>query len=160
MEVRSSHKYARISAQKAREVTRAITGMPVSQALNVLDFTPKKAAQLLGKVLRSAVANAENNHELDAEELIVSSATATPGPTLKRIMPRARGSAGAIKKRMCHLTVVLGPKDEGGDDTAPAADEAAKPSKSTKKGAAAKPKGQGEAKSKKAPARKKAAAAE
>jgi large subunit ribosomal protein L22 len=110
--VRSVHKYARISSQKARQVTRAITGMPVSQALSVLDFTPKKAALLVGKVLRSAVANAENNHELDASEMIVASATSTPGPTLGRIMPRARGSAAPIKKRMTHITVILGPKPE------------------------------------------------
>lgn len=115
MEVRSIYKYARISSQKARQVTRAITGMPVSQALSVLDFTPKKAALLVGKVLRSAIANAENNHELDAEELIVRSAVATPGPTLKRIMPRARGSAAPIKKRMTHITVVLGAKEEEQD---------------------------------------------
>jgi len=112
MEVRSIYKYARISSQKARQVTRAITGLPVSQALSVLDFTPKKAAFLVGKVLRSAVANAENNHELDAEELVVRSAVATPGPTIKRIMPRARGSAAPIKKRMTHITVVLGAKEE------------------------------------------------
>lgn len=112
MEVRSIYKYARISSQKARQVTRAITGMPVSQALSVLDFTPKKAAFLVGKVLRSAVANAENNHELDADELVVRSAVATPGPALKRITPRARGSASPIKKRMTHITVVLGEKKE------------------------------------------------
>lgn len=110
MEVRSSYKYARISSQKARQVTRAITGLPVSQALSVLDFTPKKAAFLVGKVLRSAIANATNNHELDAEEMIVSSAVATPGPALKRIMPRARGSAAPIKKRMTHITVIIGDK--------------------------------------------------
>jgi len=108
MEVRSVHRFARISSQKARQVTRAITGMPVSQALSVLDFTPKKAAQLIGKVLRTAIANAENNHELDTDDLIVTSAIATPGPTLKRIMPRARGSAGGIKKRSSHITVILG----------------------------------------------------
>lgn len=112
MEVRSIYKYARISSQKVRQVTRAITGMPVSQALSVLDFTPKKAAFLVGKVLRSAVANAENNHELDADDLIVRSAVATPGPTLKRIMPRARGSAAPILKRMSHITVILGAKPE------------------------------------------------
>ncbi|MCW0216969.1 MAG: 50S ribosomal protein L22 [Prosthecobacter sp.] len=124
MEVRSIYKYARISSQKARQVTRAITGMPVSQALSVLDFTPKKAAFLVGKVLRSAVANAENNHELDAEELVVRSAVATPGPALKRITPRARGSASAIKKRMTHITVVLGAKEEEA--------KAAKPAKKAK----------------------------
>ncbi|MCB1225002.1 MAG: 50S ribosomal protein L22 [Verrucomicrobiales bacterium] len=117
MEVRSVHKYARISSQKARQVTRAIRGMPVSQALSVLDFTPKKAAALVGKVLRSAIANAENNHELDAEELIVRSAVATPGPALKRFMPRARGSASGIKKRLSHITVVLGPQPEAESDS-------------------------------------------
>lgn len=130
MEVRSIYKYARISSQKARQVTRAITGLPVSQALSVLDFTPKKAAFLVGKVLRSAVANAENNHELDAEELVVRSAVATPGPTIKRIMPRARGSAAPIKKRMTHITVVLGAKEE----EKPAA---AKPAAKKRKAAAA-----------------------
>ena len=119
MQVKSVYKYARMSAQKAREVTRAITGMPVSQALSVLDFTPKKAAFLIGKTLRSAIANAENNHELDTESLIVKSAVATDGPALKRIMPRARGSAAPIKKRMCHITVIVAPKEE-----APAAEDA------------------------------------
>lgn len=115
MSVRSVLKYARISSQKARQVTRAITGMPVSQALSVLDFTPKKAAFLVGKTLRSAIANAENNHELDASEFIVQSAVATPGPALARIMPRARGSAAPIKKRMTHITVIIGePKAEEG----------------------------------------------
>ncbi|HCN27926.1 MAG TPA: 50S ribosomal protein L22 [Verrucomicrobiales bacterium] len=112
MEVRSIYKHARISSQKARQVTRAITGLPVSQALSVLDFTPKKAAFLVGKVLRSAIANAENNHELAADELVVLSAVATPGPTLKRIMPRARGSAAPILKRMSHITVVIGAREE------------------------------------------------
>ena len=110
--VRSTYKYARISPQKARQVTRAITGMPVSQALSVLDFTPKKGAFLVGKALRSAVANAENNHELDASEMIVTSAVATPGPALSRFMPRARGSGAPIKKRMTHITVIIGAKPE------------------------------------------------
>lgn len=126
MEVRSIYKYARISSQKARQVTRAITGMPVSQALSVLDFTPKKAAFLVGKVLRSAVANAENNHELDADELVIRSAVATPGPALKRITPRARGSASAIKKRMTHITVVLGAKEEEAKAEKPAKKSKAK----------------------------------
>ena len=111
-EVKSTHKFARISDQKAREVTRAITGMTVSHAINILNFTPKKAAGLIGKVLRTAVANAENTYELDADDLIVKSATATKGPILHRIMPRARGSAAGIKKRMSHITVILGPKPE------------------------------------------------
>lgn len=124
--VRSTYKYARISPQKARQVTRAITGMPVSQALSVLDFTPKKGALLVAKTLRSAVANAENNHEMDASEMIVSSAVATPGPALSRFMPRARGSGAPIKKRMTHITVVIGAKPE---EKATDAEKAAKSSK-------------------------------
>jgi large subunit ribosomal protein L22 len=135
MSVRSVLKYARISSQKARQVTRAITGLPVSQALSVLDFTPKKAAFLVGKTLRSAIANAENNHEQDASEFIVESAIATPGPALARIMPRARGSAAPIKKRMTHITVVIGaPKTA----ETPAAEEGAKAGKTAKKSAAKK----------------------
>lgn len=127
MSVRSVLKYARISSQKARQVTRAITGMPVNQALSVLDFTPKKAAFLVGKTLRSAIANAENNHEQDASEFIVQSATATPGPALSRIMPRARGSAAPIKKRMTHITVIIGAPKVA---EAPAAvEEGSKPAK-------------------------------
>ena len=145
MEVRSVHKYARISSQKARQVTRAITGMPVSQALSVLDFTPKKAASLVGKVLRTPIANAENNHQLDAEEFIVRSAVATPGPSLSRFMPRARGSAASIKKRLSHITVVIGAPDaedgEADAKKAPAkkgakakvAEETAKPKRAPRK---------------------------
>jgi large subunit ribosomal protein L22 len=133
MSVRSVLKYARISSQKARQVTRAITGMPVSQALSVLDFTPKKAAFLVGKTLRSAIANAENNHEQDASDFIVESAIATPGPALARIMPRARGSASPIKKRMTHITVIIGaPKVEDapeGDKKAPKSARRSAPAK-------------------------------
>ena len=109
MEVKAITKHARISDQKAREIAREIQGLPVSDALSLLNFTPKKAALLFGKTLRSAVANAENNHELDADDLYIKSATATKGSMLKRIMPRARGSAAGIKKRMSHLTLVLAP---------------------------------------------------
>jgi large subunit ribosomal protein L22 len=107
MEVKAIAKYVRISDLKAREVAREIQGLPVSEALSLLNFVPKKAALLYGKTLRSAVANAENNHELEADDLYIKSATATKGPMLKRIMPRARGSAAGIKKRMSHLTLVL-----------------------------------------------------
>ena len=145
MQVKSVYKYVRMSAQKAREVTRAITGMPVSQALSVLDFTPKKAAFLIGKTLRSAIANAENNHQMDTEDLIVFSAIATDGPALKRIMPRARGSAAPIKKRMCHITVIVAPKEAEAEapaaDGKPAAKKAAKKKAPARKPAsAAKPK--------------------
>lgn len=153
MQVKSVYKYVRMSAQKAREVTRAITGMPVSQALSVLDFTPKKAAFLIGKTLRSALANAENNHQMDTENLIVESAVATDGPALKRIMPRARGSASPIKKRMCHITVIVAPKKEVAVDGA-AAESASEGKKTASKRAPAK-KAAGAEKPKKAAAKKK-----
>jgi len=137
MEVRAVHKYARISDQKARQVTRAIKGMPVSQAISTLTFTPKKAATLVGKVLRSAVANAENNHSLDAEDLIVKNATATKGPTLHRHMPRARGSAAGIKKRMSHITVILAAKEVEKEEEAPKAAKARKASSKKAKSAPA-----------------------
>jgi len=129
MEVKSVLKYARMSDQKVREVTRAIQGMPVSQAVSVLNFTPKKAAVLVGKTLRSAISNAENNHELDADDLFIKSATATKGPVLGRIMPRARGSAGAIKKRMSHITVILAEKPKEEEAPAEKPKKAAKASK-------------------------------
>jgi large subunit ribosomal protein L22 len=110
MNVKSQYNYARTSAQKAREVARQIQGMHVSDALSLLHYTPKKAAFLFGKTLQSAVANAEHNYSLAADDLVIKSATATSGPSLRRIMPRARGSASPIKKRMCHLTVVVGQK--------------------------------------------------
>jgi large subunit ribosomal protein L22 len=107
MEVRSIYKYARISPFKAREVTREIQGLPVSAALDLLTFTPKKAAFLIGKTLKSAIANAENNANLKPEGLVVKEATIGEGPTLKRIMARARGSASRILKRTSHIRIVL-----------------------------------------------------
>ena len=107
MEVKAIHRYARISDQKARQVTRAITGMPVSKAISVLNFTPKKAALLVGKVLRSAVANAEHNEHLDRDALWISEAYVDEGPTLKRFRPRAQGRAYRVRKRTSHITVVV-----------------------------------------------------
>ena len=107
MEVRSTYKYARISPFKAREVTREIQGLPVSAALDLLTFTPKKAAFLVGKTLKSAIANAENNANLKPDGLVVKEAIVGEGPTLKRIMARARGSASRIQKRTSHIRIVL-----------------------------------------------------
>ena len=107
MEVRSIHKYARISPFKVREVTREIQGLPVSAALDVLAFTPKKAAFLIGKTLKSAVANAENNANLKADGLVVKEAVVGEGPTMKRMMARARGSGSRILKRTSHIRIVL-----------------------------------------------------
>src|SRR5262245_3417275 len=107
MEVRSIYKYARISPFKAREVTREIQGLPVSAALDRLAFTPKKAAFLINKTLKSAIANAENNANLKPEGLVVKEAVVGEGPTFKRIMARARGSASRILKRTSHIRIVL-----------------------------------------------------
>ena len=107
MLVRSTTKYARISPKKARHVVREIQGLAVSDALDALTYTPKKSAHLIGKTLKSAIANAENNHELSADELIIKEATIGEGPTLKRFKPRARGSAGAIRKRTSHIFITL-----------------------------------------------------
>ena len=107
MEVRSTYKYARISPFKAREVTREIQGLPVSAALDLLTFTPKKAAFLISKTLKSAIANAENNANLKPDGLVVKEAIVGEGPTLKRIMARARGSASQILKRTSHIRIVL-----------------------------------------------------
>jgi len=107
MEVRSTYKYARISPFKAREVTREIQGLPVSAALDLLAFTPKKAAFLIAKTLKSAIANAENNANLKPDGLVVKEAVVGEGPTLKRIMARARGSASGILKRTSHIRIVL-----------------------------------------------------
>jgi len=107
MEVRSIYKYARISPYKVREVTREIQGLPVSTALDLLAYTPKKAAFLIGKTLKSAVANAENNANLKADGLVVKEAVVGEGPTMKRMMARARGSGSRILKRTSHIRIVL-----------------------------------------------------
>jgi large subunit ribosomal protein L22 len=107
MEVRSTYKYARISPFKAREVTREIQGLPVSAALDVLAFTPKKAALMINKTLKSAIANAENNANLKADGLVVKEAIVGEGPTFRRVMSRARGSASRVLKRTSHIRIVL-----------------------------------------------------
>jgi large subunit ribosomal protein L22 len=107
MEVRSIHRYARISAFKAREVTREIQGLPVSAALDVLAFTPKKAALLINQTLKSAIANAENNANLKADVLVVKEAVVGEGPTFKRMKTRARGSGAQILKRTSHIRIIL-----------------------------------------------------
>ena len=107
MEVRSIYRYARISPFKVREVTREIQGLPVSAALDLLAFTPKKAAFLISKTLKSAVANAENNANLRVDGLVVKEAVVGEGPTMKRMMARARGSGSRILKRTSHIRIVL-----------------------------------------------------
>jgi large subunit ribosomal protein L22 len=107
MQVRSTYRFARISAFKAREVTREIQGLPASDALDLLRFVPKKAAGLVRKTLASAVANAENNNNLNVANLVVQEAVVGEGPTAKRFQPKARGSAGPIRKRTSHIRIIL-----------------------------------------------------
>ena len=111
MQVAAKLKYARISPQKCRLVADLVRGKPVGLALNTLRFTPKKGARLVHKVLESAVANAENNHELLGDELRIHAITADEGPTLKRYRPRALGRATRIRKRTSHLSITLTPKE-------------------------------------------------
>lgn len=106
-EVKAAHRNARSSAQKARLVADQVRGMPVDKALNLLKFSPRKAAKLIYKVLFSAVSNAENNHSLDVDRLVVSRIMVDEGPSLKRIMPRAKGRADRIVKRTSHITVYV-----------------------------------------------------
>jgi len=105
METAAKLRSAMISAQKARLVADQIRGQKVDQALNVLAFSTKKAAQLVKKVLESAIANAEHNEGADVDELRVSAIFVDEGMTMKRIQPRAKGRADRIMKRTCHITV-------------------------------------------------------
>ena len=107
MKVRAQAKWVRTSARKARLVLDHIRGRSVPEARTILAFTSRAAAADIEKVLRSAVANAEANHGLDGDDLVVESAYADEGPTLKRWKPRARGRVNRIRKRTCHVTVVL-----------------------------------------------------
>jgi large subunit ribosomal protein L22 len=107
MQVSSTYRYAKISAFKAREVTRAIQGLPVSAALDLVAFSPKKAAGLIGKTLKSAIANAENNANLKIDGLVVKEAIVGEGPSMRRMMTRARGSGSTIRRRSSHIRIVL-----------------------------------------------------
>ena len=107
MQVKAQAKFLRGSTRKARLVTRAIKGMPVEEAAAVLRFMPQYAAKDIARVLQSATANAENNHNLSAEDLIVFDAIADEGPTIKRFQPRAQGRAFPIHKPMTHITIVV-----------------------------------------------------
>ena len=111
MRVSATAKYLRHSTRKTRLVTRAIVGLPVTEATAALKFMPQEAARDIAKVLASAAANAENNHDLALDDLVVVEATANEGPTLKRFRPRAQGRAFAIHKPMTHITVVVESKE-------------------------------------------------
>ena len=107
MEVRAVSKYVRISPKKAREVARTLPGRSAGEAVELLRFIPRKAARLLTKTLRSAMANAENNANLAAEDLTIREAIVEEGPAMRRYRPCARGSAHPYRKRMSHFRIVL-----------------------------------------------------
>jgi len=107
MDVVATSRFVRLSPRKARDLARALKGKPVTVALAMLDFSDRKAAYWLGKTLRSAVANAINNHHLNSESLRVKEAVVDDGPRLKRWRPVARGAAHPIRHRFIHIRVVV-----------------------------------------------------
>jgi len=107
MEARAQARNVRVSPMKARRVVDLIRGMAVEDALATLQFAPQGASEPVGKVLASAVANAVNNHRMQADDLIVTAAFVDEGPTMKRIRPRAQGRAYRIRKRTSHITVIV-----------------------------------------------------
>lgn len=112
-QARAVARYIRIAPRKVRLVVDLIRGKQVPEALAILRFTPRGASPVVEKVLRSAVANAENNHNLDVDSLYIKEIFVDPGPTLKRFHPRAQGRAYSIFKRTSHITVVVAEKKEG-----------------------------------------------
>ena len=107
MEAKAVARYIRISPRKARYVADLVRGKPVEEALNVLTFTTRKAAQILSKVLKSAIANAGQDESIDVDTLYVKRGFVDEGPTMKRFRPRAMGRATRIRKRTSHITIVL-----------------------------------------------------
>lgn len=113
MEAKAVARTVRIAPRKVRLVADLIRGKQVGEAVAILRLTPKAASPIVEKVLKSAVANAEHNYEMDVNNLVVSQAYVNEGPTLKRFRPRAQGRASAINKRTSHITIVLSEKKEG-----------------------------------------------
>ena len=107
IEAKAVLKYARISSRKVKIVADLIRGKNVDEALAILKFAPKASSEILEKLLKSAIANAENNHFMNRSNLYVAEIYANQGPTLKRIRPAAKGSAVRIRKRTSHITIIL-----------------------------------------------------
>jgi len=107
MEIKAVSKYMRISPQKVRRLVDAVKGKPVEKGLDILKFMPQKAAKIVEKTMRSAVANADQNPDVDVDSLIIRNIIADQGPTLKRFRARARGRGTRILKRTTHVTVIL-----------------------------------------------------
>lgn len=110
--VRASSRYVRIAPRKARLVADQVRGLQIDKARALLQFSPRSAARDIGKLIESAAANAENNHDLVADEMRVAEITVDEGPTLRRFRPRALGRATPINKRTCHIAVALSPEEE------------------------------------------------
>ena len=110
-EAKATLRYTRISARKVKIVADLIRGKDVDEALAIMKFTPKASSEILEKLLKSAIANAENNHDMKHENLYVAEIYANQGPTLKRIRPAAKGSAFRIRKRTSHITIKLRERD-------------------------------------------------
>ncbi|MFY1673326.1 50S ribosomal protein L22 [Plantactinospora sp. WMMB334] len=130
---RAVARHVRISPTKARRVVNLVRGLPAKEALTVLQFAPQAASEQVYKVLASAIANAENNERLDPDALLVSEAFVDEGPTMKRFQPRAQGRAYRIRKRTCHITIVV----EAVTPAAPAGRGAAKKAAPARKAAPA-----------------------
>ena len=107
MEAKAVAKYVRMSSSKLKPVADLVRGKDLNEALTILKFTPGKGSELIEKVVKSAAANAENNHDMDTSKLYVAACSVSQGPTLKRIRPRAQGRAFRINKKTSHITMVL-----------------------------------------------------
>ena len=107
MEARAIAKYIRVTPRKAGQIADLVRGKNVNEALAILKFTPRYAASVVAKVLKSAIANAENNNNMDVDKLYVAEICANQGPTMKRFMPRAMGRATTIRKRTSHIEIVV-----------------------------------------------------
>ena len=140
MEVLSVYRGARMSAFKVRELTREIQGLSASAALDLIAFSTKKSALFVGKTLKSAIANAENNNELKVDTLVVKEATVGEGPTMKRMKSRARGSSSSIRKRTSHIRIVLTDEVELPQRNSPSKSGAARKAAALQKSKASAPK--------------------
>ena len=107
MEVKAVARYVRICPENVRKVIGAVKGKTAEKGLNILKFMPQKAAGILGKILRSAIANADNNADLDVDSLIITNIIVDQGPTMKRFRARARGRGSRILKRSSHITIIV-----------------------------------------------------
>lgn len=107
MEAKAIAKFIRVSPRKTRIVAKNVVGRPVEDAMNILMFTPQKGAEVIRAVMKSALANAENNFGMNVDALVVKEILVNEGPTWKRFMPRAQGRATSIRKRTSHVTVIL-----------------------------------------------------